>query len=236
MMPLYLKIASVLHDEVCNKYMPGEYLPAEHVLADRFRVNRHTLRRALDMLVEDGLIIRQQGIGNQVAKPKVAYVLNDHASYTHNLDEVGLKPETSVLVCHDERLSQVIAKQIGYCAGQTVAGQPVTRLTTLRHINGCAACLIDHYLFGLDSTRMNRFRQGSLHRFLFREFALTLRRHTTHLRARMPSIKECEYLKMGPDRPVFEVRTHNVDINTNELKEYSVAIGRSDFFEYKMAH
>lgn len=49
---LYVQIARQLEQEVAALYSPGDYLPSEGELASRFGVNRHTLRRAIDELVE----------------------------------------------------------------------------------------------------------------------------------------------------------------------------------------
>ena len=59
----YQEIAAKLEQELCHHYRCGDYLPAEQQLASRFEVNRHTLRRAIDQLVERGWVQRRQGVG-----------------------------------------------------------------------------------------------------------------------------------------------------------------------------
>ena len=58
----YQQIAAELELELRNGYRCGDYLPPEQQLADRFQVNRHTLRRAVDELVERGWVDRRVGI------------------------------------------------------------------------------------------------------------------------------------------------------------------------------
>lgn len=48
--------------------VPGSRLPSEHLLAERFGVNRHTVRRALSALQERGLIRVEQGKGTFVGR------------------------------------------------------------------------------------------------------------------------------------------------------------------------
>ena len=50
----YQEIAARLEQELRQHYRCGDYLPAEQQLAARYEVNRHTLRRAIDQLVERG--------------------------------------------------------------------------------------------------------------------------------------------------------------------------------------
>ena len=54
----YQEIAARLEQELRHHYRCGDYLPAEHQLAARYEVNRHTLRRAIDQLVERGWVQR----------------------------------------------------------------------------------------------------------------------------------------------------------------------------------
>ncbi len=78
-MAIYLKIAQQLKNEIHQQYESGDLLPAEQKLASRFQVNRHTVRRAIDELVQDGLIKRFQGLGNQVTQPAIDYSLDNQS-------------------------------------------------------------------------------------------------------------------------------------------------------------
>src|SRR3546814_7096206 len=60
--PRYMALASVLRNEL-GTYKSGDYLPSEAQLAQRFGVNRHTLRRAVDVLISEGSVLRQKGRG-----------------------------------------------------------------------------------------------------------------------------------------------------------------------------
>jgi GntR family phosphonate transport system transcriptional regulator len=67
--PRYARISGILADEIKRLYKPGDKLPPEQVLANRFAVNRHTLRRAVDELVKVGLVERRWGVGVFVLEP-----------------------------------------------------------------------------------------------------------------------------------------------------------------------
>jgi GntR family phosphonate transport system transcriptional regulator len=66
------------------------------------------------------------------------------------------------------------------------------------------------------------------------EWGISLRRGTTRLRARMPTLDECTQLTMSRGIPVMEVHTHNHCRDTGVLREYSIARSRSDLFEYSV--
>ncbi len=67
-MPLYLQLHRALKAAINSRVLaPDDALPAERDLATDFGVSRITVRKALDALVADGLLMRRQGSGNFVS-------------------------------------------------------------------------------------------------------------------------------------------------------------------------
>lgn len=66
--PLYLRIYNYLNEEIKDgKFSMGERLPSEKELADKFNVSRITSKKALEMLSQDGIIVRIPGKGSFVS-------------------------------------------------------------------------------------------------------------------------------------------------------------------------
>lgn len=75
--PLYMRVYDELYQRIVNEtYSPGEQLPGENQLAGEMSVSRGTLRQALLVLQEEGLIFNHQGKGNFVCKNNRASVNN----------------------------------------------------------------------------------------------------------------------------------------------------------------
>ena len=69
--PLYLQIARTLKEEIVSgAYMVGSLLPTEDALCERFSVSRYTVREALRLLREDGLVSSRKGAGTVVIPPR----------------------------------------------------------------------------------------------------------------------------------------------------------------------
>ncbi|PWQ99357.1 GntR family transcriptional regulator [Leucothrix arctica] len=69
-LPLYVQVSELLHREIAaGQWVPGERLPTESQLAQDLDVAVGTLRKALTVLEEDGLLERRQGSGTYVRKP-----------------------------------------------------------------------------------------------------------------------------------------------------------------------
>src|SRR3569832_1045529 len=66
--PLYRQIKDLLLDSLHRgEWKPGEVIPSEIELAARFRVSQGTVRKAVDELAADNLLVRRQGKGTFVA-------------------------------------------------------------------------------------------------------------------------------------------------------------------------
>ena len=135
----YQEIAAKLEQELRQHYRCGDYLPAEQQLAARFEVNRHTLRRAIDQLVEKGWVQRRQGVGVLVLMRPFDYPLNAQARFSQNLLDQGSHPTSEKLLSVLRPASGHVADALGIAEGENVI-----HLRTLRRVNGVALCLIDH--------------------------------------------------------------------------------------------
>lgn len=80
--PLYVTV----YETICQwlkdgKYKPGDKLPGENILSEQFQVSRGTLRQAMLLLQEDGLISNHQGKGN--------IVLSNQDITSNGLEKIG---------------------------------------------------------------------------------------------------------------------------------------------------
>ena len=66
--PLYLQIKALLEQSLdAGEWRPGEAIPSESELAARFGASQGTVRKAIDALAADNLVVRRQGKGTFVA-------------------------------------------------------------------------------------------------------------------------------------------------------------------------
>ncbi len=226
------EIAAKLEVELRAHYRCGDYLPAEQHLADRYEVNRHTLRRAIDQLVERGWVQRRQGVGVLVLMRPFDYPLNAQARFSQNLLDQGSHPTSEKLLSVLRPASSHVADALGIQEGDNVV-----HLRTLRRVNGVALCLIDHYFTDLKLWPvLQTFTHGSLHDLLRDRLDIELTRVRTKISARRAQAKESNILGIPNMAPLLCVRTLNHRQGEQSATEYSVSLTRADMIEFTMEH
>lgn len=96
--PIWSAIAETLRAEITDgARRAGDRLPTEAELSLRFGVNRHTVRRALARLSEDGLVHSRRGAGVFVAAGSTDYPVGRRVRFHHQLEAAGRLPSRKIL-------------------------------------------------------------------------------------------------------------------------------------------
>ncbi len=236
-MAIFQKISATLEREIERLLQPGDYLQSEHELSDRFQVNRHTLRRAVDELINKGLIQRQHGRGMMVTNKPVLYPLHSRPCFTENLANSGKLLHTKVLSCRLMPVMDKLRETFPDPVHQTI------EIITLRTIDGQPASLICHTLNLQEHVKtLKTYQSGSLHSFLSEQFDLTLKRGQVLIQSRMPTETEARHLMLGRGIPVLRLETRNYATDNSHPKhspqsvpvELSISVCRSDLMQYTL--
>ncbi len=133
--PLYLQLQRILRDAINNRLLhQDDAIPAERDLAEDFDVSRITVRKAIDGLVEEGLLKRRRGAGTFVAS-RVEKSFSKLSSFSEDMLSRGRKPhsqwvsKSEGLVTPEESLSLGLSpgalvyrfQRIRYADNQTMA-------------------------------------------------------------------------------------------------------------------
>lgn len=144
--PLYQQIKTlILRSLQAGDWRPGDAIPSEFELAARYRVSQGTVRKAIDELATDNLLVRRQGKGTFVATHAEA-----HTQYrflrllpdTGDLENQG-PAEREIIECRRQRASAEVARQLG-----ARTGDPVLQVKRVLSFAGSPAILEDIWLPG----------------------------------------------------------------------------------------
>jgi len=182
-LPKYLQLSEWLKSMIDKgRYAVGERLPSEIELSNMFSVNRNTVRQAIQQLVNIDLVIKKNGIGTFVSSRtdnKLQYSLQNIQSLTHELNKLGIKPDTKMLSKKVIRTTNDLAEKL-----MLGSDNRAIRIMRVRYGNGIPLVIERSYLSYREySDIMNTEIPDSLYQTLIEHFDVSLERSVQTLRA-----------------------------------------------------
>lgn len=217
---LWRQIAGRLQQDIgAGVYPPGGRLPTEAELSQQFRVNRHTVRRALEELSRGGLVRVEQGRGSFVAEDVLEYAVEARTRFSEWIRRHNKEPSGRVLQLKETAAELQIASALGIRAGSRVV-----LLERLGFADDRPVSLSQHYfpatrLRGLaDALRASPTITEALKAVGVSDYL----RQVTRVTARLPSVEEAELLRMPRYRPLLVTENINVD-RTGMVVEFGIS-------------
>lgn len=103
---------------VARRLAPGDRMPTENALAERFGVNRHTVRQALASLEERGLVRVEQGRGTFVHDDPVAYAVRKRTRFSETIRRQNREPHSRLVRSGVVAAEAAIAGPLGLKRGR----------------------------------------------------------------------------------------------------------------------
>ncbi len=96
---LYEQLADRLRDDLLSQHAAGRQLPTEGALVKAYSVSRVTVRRAMDILVSEGALVRRQGKGTFVARPKprIVHAIDRLAPFADTFTRAGRETDARLI-------------------------------------------------------------------------------------------------------------------------------------------
>ena len=139
--PLYFQVARHLEEAIQSGAIPtGTLFQNEVDLAASLGLSRPTMRRAMQHLVDKGLVVRRRGIGTRVVQPKLRRPL-ELTSLNDDLNQAGRKPSTEVLSFERVEATDEVAERL-----EIPEGTSVLELVRLRRADGEPIAKLTNYL------------------------------------------------------------------------------------------
>jgi GntR family transcriptional regulator len=187
--PLYFQVASYLEQGIeSGRLSPGTRFDNEVDLADQLGLSRPTMRRAMQHLVDKGLLVRRRGIGTRVVSAKVRRSL-ELTSLHDDLRRSGQNPSTKLLSMKEVCAPGEVAEAMGLPADALVL--KIVRLRSA--LDQPIAKLTNHLPIGLLEASKERFESEGLYEMI-RATGLQLHSATQVIGARMATPAEARLL------------------------------------------
>ena len=207
--PIWRRIRDALAAEIDEgRWPPGARLPSETALARRFGVNRHTLRRAVAALRDEGRVHVRRGAGATVTQGRTDYPLGRRMRFTESLRAAGREPAREMLRAETAAAGRAEAEALGLAPGA-----PVHLSESLRRADGVPVTLarvcwpaerLPGFLGALAET-------GSVTAALARCGVPDYTRRWTRLTAHRPGALTARLLQIAETTPVLQAESLSVD-------------------------
>lgn len=139
--PLYRRVRDILVTRMAEGILkPGQLLPSEFSLAAELDVSQGTVRKALDTLEADNLIIRRQGRGTFVAEQTPEHALYHFFSMV-DLTGAAIIPKTLAEEITQRKAPKRVAAALGLDKDA-----PIVRIRRTRAMNGAPATFEDIFV------------------------------------------------------------------------------------------
>ncbi len=206
--PLYQQIKSLLLRSLAGgEWQPGQVIPSEVELAGRFGVSQGTVRKAIDELAAENVLVRRQGKGTFVAT---------HAEQSTQYRFLRLMPDDGgaatlqrrMLECRRMRAPAEVARLLALKPGE--AAVQVRRLLLAPEAEGSRPVVFDDLWLpgtafkGLTAERLQAWR-GPLYRLFEAEFSVHMVRAEEKIRAVAAGPEDAALLDVAPGTPLLSV-------------------------------
>jgi GntR family transcriptional regulator len=140
--PLYERVESVLAAGIADGSLPPEtQLPPEDGLIERFKVSRTTVRKAIQNLIERGLVEVRRGKGTFVTQPRITQELTELTGFVEDMQALGRNPTARLLDKRVVAADEAVAHHLALAPGTLVV-----RLRRVRSADGVAMSFDETYL------------------------------------------------------------------------------------------
>jgi GntR family transcriptional regulator len=216
--PVYKQIADHLRTAIQRgRLREGDQLPSEAQLMDYYGVARMTIRNAMRLLLDEGLVTAEHGKGSYVrSRPPVRRLASDRFAQRHRkegkaafiteAEHVGATPDVDMIEVGESQPPAAVADRLGINDDASVVVRSRRYLLDGKPVELAVSYIPADLAQGTPISDPNPGPGGIYARL--EEQGHTLERFTEDVTARMPTPQEARLLNLSPGVPVFRlVRT-----------------------------
>lgn len=203
--PLYQQIKGMLTQRLeCGEWRPGEAIPSEMDLAARFQVSQGTVRKAIDELAGENILIRRQGKGTFVATHTETQSSMFRFLRVRRNDGQDEYPASELLDVRRARVAADVARLL-----ELKTGDPVFVLRRLLRYGGAPTVLdeitLPANLFKGFTKEQFDSHEGSMYGFFETQFGVRMLRAEEQIKAVTADPTTAEALRVGMGTPLLSV-------------------------------
>jgi GntR family transcriptional regulator len=202
--PLYQQIkALILRSLEEGEWKPGDVIPSEQELATRFKVSQGTVRKAIDELAAENLVVRRQGKGTFVATHAERHIQYRFLRLQSDSGE-EFPTQRTIIECKRQRATAEVARLLGIRSAD-----PVVSIRRVLKFQGQPVILEDIWLPGTPFKGLSieglAAEQGPMYAFFEREFGVRMVRAEEKIKAVAATPEYADLLALPQGYPLLSV-------------------------------
>lgn len=226
--PLYFQVAEQFERAILEGTIaPGERIDNEVALAQKLGLSRPTMRQAIQVLVDKGMLVRKRGVGTQVVHGKIRRSV-ELTSLHDDLSAAGQKPRTEVIAVGKIAADEDVAREL-----QLAKGADVWSLERLRFVDRQPLAHMHNYIpidvVDLDAIDLS---ETGLYAHL-RASGIVMRVARQRIGARGASVDEARLLGERKGAPLLTMQRTAYD-NAGRAVEYGRHAYRPDLYAFEL--
>jgi GntR family transcriptional regulator, phosphonate transport system regulatory protein len=207
---LWRRIADALEQSIAQgAFKAGTKLPAEIEIAERFGVNRHTVRRAIAALAERGLLRAERGSGTYVEGDRIAYPIRRRTRFSEIIGGAGHTVGGRLVTSSIEPADNEVARRL-----KLKPAAAVIRMERVRQADGVPIVASTTWLPAdrfPNAARVYAMSSNSMTRMLANFGVRDFTRESTRVTAAIAEAADAESLKLALGRPLLVVESVDAD-------------------------
>lgn len=205
--------------------MKDQMIPSERSLSEHLKISRMTVRKAIDILVQQGKLYRVQNVGTFIQDQKLFKVFNTLSGFTDEVTASGSYVENDVLTFEEVPVTQVIKHKLNLKHDVFVY-----HLVRLRKKDGIPMMLQESYmpkdLFPLDASIVKH----SIYRYIREHLKLGMSSSIQEIKAIFANENAVNLLKLRPKTPTIQIEQVSY-LDSGRIFEYTVSTINQNHYE-----
>ena len=222
--PLYFQLKEIFHDKIESEELKeGDMIPSENELQQIYGVSRATVRKAIELLVYEGLMDKKKGKGTFVKRRKIEEQLPVLKSFSEEMsDRDAYKKVISVAY---KKAPSGISTRL-----KLPPGESVLSLKRLMVVDGIPLGMLHSFIPAKFKLGVDEDYTKSLYRILEKK-GIRLKEAEQTIEVRMATPDETRLLRLDAPCPTLVIRRLAYSVN-HEAVEYVEGVYRGDRYRY----
>ncbi len=224
--PLYYQLKEYILKDIKENYQAGDILPSEGEIERKYGVSRITVRKAIEELSRDGVVLKQQGRGTFVQEQKISYDANIIGSLTQRLEKQDHKLHTKSI--------EYIAITDEHHVKDLLGCDSLLCIKRYRTLDGKPFAVMLNYI---DASKVpdlqDKFDVESLYSFYSQQYGIDFYYAEETVSATSATAEQAQKLGIDLGSPLLSLQRLSYD-KEHIATEYSDIVIRADMYQHKI--